>query len=76
LKNRIRSRRVEPLIDSREFYTVEQIADLLNINEMVIYRSAKSGWLPSHQRGGLVRFNGDDVKRFVKKRRTSPKQTY
>ena len=75
MKNRIRFHGMEPLIDRREFYTVAEIADLLRINQAVIYRSAKLRSLPSYHLGRLVRFRGNDIQDFARKRRTSPNPT-
>jgi len=56
-------------IGSREFYTVSQLADLLQINEMTIYRMVKGGDLPCHLIGRIMRFRHDDVEGFLKQHR-------
>ncbi len=53
----------------REFYTVAQLADLLQLNEMTIYRIIKAGELRYHQIGRMMRFRDDDVEEFLKQRR-------
>jgi excisionase family DNA binding protein len=54
---------------SHEFYSVAQIAKLLNLNEMTIYRLVKSGELSGYQLGRSIRFHRHDVEEFVSKRR-------
>ena len=54
-----------------EFYTVTQLADLLQLNEMTIYRLVKSGQLPHHQIGRVMRFHRGDVEGFLKQRRVA-----
>ncbi len=56
-------------VSSREFYTVGQLADLLQLNQMTIYRMVKTGQLPYHQIGRMMRFRHDDVEGFLKKHR-------
>jgi len=50
----------------REFYTVAQLADLLQLNEMTIYRMVKAGQLPCHLIGRIMRFRHDDIEEFLK----------
>lgn len=54
---------------SREFYTVAQLADLLQLNEMTIYRMVKTGDLPCHLIGRIMRFRHDDIEEFLKQHR-------
>ncbi len=56
-------------IGSREFYTVAQLADLLQLNEMTIYRMVKTGQLPCHLIGRIMRFRHDDIEEFLKQHR-------
>jgi excisionase family DNA binding protein len=69
LKKRPSSHRAEALIDSREFYSISQIAALLDMDEIALYRFAKLGDLPPYKLGSTVRFRGSDLEGFVKKRR-------
>ena len=66
--NKIEEKESQPL-GSREFYTVVQLADILQLNEMTIYRMIKTGQLPCHQIGRMVRFRNDDVEEFLKQHR-------
>jgi excisionase family DNA binding protein len=56
-------------IGSREFYTVAQLADLLQLNEMTIYRMVKTGDLPCHLIGRIMRFRHNDIEEFLKQHR-------
>jgi len=56
-------------IGSREFYTVAQLAELLQLNEMTIYRMVKTGELPCHLIGRIMRFRHDDIEEFLKQHR-------
>lgn len=49
----------------REFYTVSQLADLLQLNEMTIYRMVKRGVLPCYEIGRAKRFKRSDVDEFL-----------
>lgn len=53
----------------REFYTVVQLAELLQLNEMTIYRMVKTGQLPYHLIGRVMRFRRHDVEDFLKQHR-------
>jgi excisionase family DNA binding protein len=55
--------------DRREFYTVTQLADLLQFNEMTIYRMVKTGRLPCYLIGRIMRFRVDDIEEFLQQRR-------
>ena len=70
MKKRSRSDLAENRIEPQDFYTMSQIATLLDLNEMALYRFAKKGELPSHKLGGMVRFRGEDIEGFVRKRRS------
>ena len=65
LRKRPRSNEIE----SRAFYTLSEIAKLLGIDEITLYRCAQSGELASYRIGGPTRFRGDDLKAFMRKRR-------
>lgn len=58
----------------REFYTVAQLADLLQLNEMTIYRMVKGGQLPCHLIGRIMRFRHDDIEDFLKQHRVPAKK--
>jgi excisionase family DNA binding protein len=51
--------------EAREFYTVTQLADLLQLNDMTVYRMVKSGQLPRYQLGRIMRFRSDDIEAFL-----------
>jgi len=62
-----RSRREADQIEKpREFYTVRQLADLLQLTEITIYRKIKSAELPCHSIGRRVkRFRRSDIEEFL-----------
>lgn len=64
-------KRAKETIPAPEFYTVSQFAELLQLNEMTIYRFVKSGQLPHYQLGRMMRFHRDDVEGFLKERRVA-----
>ena len=54
---------------SREFYTVSQIAELLQLTEMTIYRMIHRGDLPCYVIGRNKRFRSSDLEAFLASRR-------
>lgn len=51
---------------SPEFYTVAQLARLLQLTEMTIYRMVHRGELPCYSIGRVKRFRQGDVEAFLK----------
>jgi excisionase family DNA binding protein len=49
----------------KEFYTVSQLAKLLQLTEMTIYRMVNQGKLPCYCIGRIKRFRHDDVEEFL-----------
>jgi putative molybdopterin biosynthesis protein len=52
-----------------EFYTVGQLAELLQLTPMTIYRMVRRGELPCHAIGRIKRFRRGDVEAFLQKSR-------
>ena len=50
---------------TREFYTVAQIARLLQVTEMTIYKIVKRGDLPCYAIGRVKRFRLGDLEQFL-----------
>ncbi|HVB55174.1 MAG TPA: helix-turn-helix domain-containing protein [Candidatus Acidoferrales bacterium] len=50
-----------------EFYTVGQLAELLQLTPMTIYRMVRRGELGCHALGRIIRFHRDDVETFLEK---------
>ena len=48
-----------------EFYTVGQLAELLQLTPMTIYRMVSRGDLACHAIGRIKRFRRDDVEKFL-----------
>jgi excisionase family DNA binding protein len=49
-----------------EFYTVSQLASLLQLTEMTIYRMVHRGDLPCYSIGRVKRFRQTDVEAFLR----------
>jgi excisionase family DNA binding protein len=49
----------------REFYTVGQLADLLQLTEMTIYRMVNRAELPCYAIGRVKRFRHRDIEEFL-----------
>jgi len=54
---------------ANKFYTVSQLAELLQLTEMTIYRMAARGDLPHYSIGRMKRFRSDDLERYLADRR-------
>jgi excisionase family DNA binding protein len=52
-----------------EFYTVGQLADLLQLTPMTIYRMVRRGELACHAIGRIKRFRRGDVEAFLQSSR-------
>lgn len=50
---------------SKEFYSVKELASLLNVNPMTIYRIAHRGQITCYQIGRAKRFHRNDVEVFL-----------
>jgi excisionase family DNA binding protein len=50
---------------AREFYTVSQLAELLQLTEMTIYRMISRGELPCYVIGRAKRFRSGDLENFL-----------
>jgi excisionase family DNA binding protein len=56
------------------FLTAKQLAGLLQITEMTIYRLARRGELPYHSIGRVKRFRRSDVEQFLNRCRVDPSE--
>ena len=50
---------------SKEFYSVKDLASLLNVNPMTIYRMVHRGQITCYQIGRAKRFHRNDVEIFL-----------
>jgi excisionase family DNA binding protein len=57
-------------LNKAEFYTVSQLARMLQVTEMTIYRMVRRGELPCHSIGRAKRFRHTDIEAFLKGCRT------
>ena len=55
--------------DQPEFYTVGQLAELLQLTPMTIYRMVRRGELACHAIGRIKRFRRGDVETFLENSR-------
>jgi len=58
--------------DMEEFYTIEEIAKVMKLSRVTLYRYIKSGKLsaikvPGPGKGGALRFRSKDLDNFAKK---------
>ena len=74
MKKRTESEPETTHINSREFFTVGQLSELLHLNPMTIYRIVKSGELASYQIGRIMRFRRDDVEDFLTRTRMATRK--
>jgi excisionase family DNA binding protein len=51
--------------ETREFYTVTQLADLLQLTQMTIYRMVNRAELPCYSIGRVKRFRHRDIEEFL-----------
>ncbi len=64
-RSRVRRRDSEAVEQVREFYTVSQLADLLQLTEMTIYRMVNRAELPCYAIGRVKRFRHRDIEEFL-----------
>ena len=55
------------MIEDKEFYTVKELAQMLQVTDMTIYRMVHRGELACHNIGRAKRFRRDDVEVFLKR---------
>ncbi len=55
------------MTEEKEFYTVRDLAKLLQVTEMTVYRMIRRGDLPHYNIGRSKRFRRDDVEAFLEK---------
>lgn len=57
--------------DEKEFYRAEDLAELLDVNIMTIYRYIKSGRLTAYKIGKEFRIDKEEFESFLKRVRTN-----
>ena len=50
---------------SKEFYSVKELAALLSVNPMTIYRMVQRGQITCHQIGRVKRFHRNEIELFL-----------
>lgn len=53
----------------KEFYSVNELADVLGVNPMTVRRLEQRGELKSHSIGRVKRFRREDIEAYLKKAR-------
>jgi putative molybdopterin biosynthesis protein len=56
--------------NSKEFYKADELAELLQVNIMTIYRYIKAGKLSAYKIGKEFRIKKSDFKSFLEKSKT------
>jgi len=54
-------------MDKQEFYTADELADILKVNIMTIYRYIKAGKLEAYKFGKEFRVEKSEFNNFLKK---------
>jgi len=55
-----------PMMNEKEFYKAEDLADVLDVNIMTIYRYIKNGRLKAYKIGKEFRIDKDEFNKFLK----------
>jgi len=55
----------------KDFYTAKELAEILSLNVMTIYRYIKAGKLKAHKIGKEYRIDKNEFGRFLKKSATN-----
>jgi len=58
--------------NGKRFWTAQQVADRLGISNKMVYDLAQKGVIRSHKFGWLVRFNPDDIDKYIEQSRRVP----
>lgn len=59
--------------ENREFFTAEEVATMLQVNKVSVYRLLTNGQLPYHQFGKLKRIRRADLEAFLSRSRKGGK---
>lgn len=65
---------IEIFESRKEALNVEQVAELLGVSEKKIYRLSAAGVLPSFRVGSAVRFDGQDMADWLRRKKPSDEQ--
>lgn len=64
---------IQHMTELKKFYTVKELAEMLQVTDMTIYRLVRRGKLPCYNIGRAKRFRRDDVETFLEDCRTRGK---
>ena len=59
-----------PPVTNEEFYSAQELADILRVNIMTIYRYIKAGKLKAYKIGKEFRIDKDEFNKFLEKVKT------
>jgi putative molybdopterin biosynthesis protein len=62
-------------MEGQPFYDVRQLADLLNVNKMTIYRLVERGDLRAYRIGRALRFRPSEVEEFLANQQTDAERS-
>lgn len=48
-----------------QFYTLQEVADLLKVKYLTVFRWTKNGKLPAYKFGKQYRVSGDTLQKFI-----------
>jgi len=54
-------------MEKEEFYTAQEVADILKVNIVTVYRYIKAGKLVAYKFGKEFRIENNDFKNFLKR---------
>jgi len=54
-------------MEEKEFLTVKEVAELLRVKPLTIYRKVKAGQLEGYSIGRHLRFKREDIEMFLEK---------
>ena len=54
------------IVENKEFYTTQQVAEKLQVNVMTIYRYIEAGKIKAYKFGKEFRISAEDFNKFLK----------
>ena len=57
----------------KQFYTLQELAQLLEVNEMTVRRLTTRGEIPGYKVGRVYRYRVDEIEDWLGKHRSGPK---